>query len=71
MGLVVILWAVCVCACVCVQLDEGRICISAFNSQNAFFFKWLFQALIFYGMKQKTATPIVSLPRLLFSFIEA
>ncbi len=59
------------CVCVRVQLFESRIWISAFKSHNALLFKWLFQSVIFYGLKQKTATLIVSRPRLLFSFIKA
>ena len=59
------------CVFVCIQLCKGRIWICASGSHNTFLLKWLFQSVIFYGMKQKTATLTVALPRLLFSFSKA
>lgn len=60
----------CVCPGVCTAV-RGLDLDFCLLSEKTFLFKWVFQSVIFCGMRQKTATLILAFPRLLFSFIKA
>lgn len=60
----------CVCPGVCTAV-RGLNLDFCLLSEKAFLFKWVFQSVVFCGMRQKTATLILAFPRLLFSFIKA